>query len=324
MTAMSRRGAVAALAAASVAPLGAFAHSRGPLKMIVPTDPGSVLDIIARTSQVELSKALGGQPVVVENHPAAGGTIGTSLLTRSAPDGNTIALVSNSHVINQSVFPNLPYHALKDVTAISMLGIIPLVLLANPKNSTAANARDFAQYLKSNAGQLNYASSGNGTITHLAAQMYADAVGVKIQHVPYKGVSPMLNSVMTGETAFGVIGIAAAQGFIQSGALRPIVVSGGQRLPSYPQLQTWKESDYPGADVSAWLAVLGPVNLPQAEAARLNDAFRKAFATRALVDAMAKQQNIISPTTPEAAAEFLARENERYAVLIKAAGLRVE
>jgi tripartite-type tricarboxylate transporter receptor subunit TctC len=322
---MNRRHAVAAVAAAAmVSPLSLRAQTRGPLRLIVPTDAGSGLDILARNAQVELSNALGGQPVVIENQPAAGGTIGTAMLARAPADGNTIAVVANSHVINQSVFAKLPYHALQDVTPITVIGGSPLVLLVHP-GTGVTNIREFAQYLKANARRINYASAGNGTLSHMVTELFTGEVGVKIQHVPYKGVSPMIKSVMTGETAFcmGVV-VAVAQGFIQTGALRPLAVSGARRLAAYPSLPTFVEAGYPAADVTSWGAYLAPANLPAGEVARLNEAIRKAYTSPSVTDALAKLQISIAPTTPQVAKEFLSQEYERYAPLIKAAGVRID
>lgn len=323
---VTRRHALAAVAGAAMTfPPGVLAQGRGNLRLIVPTDASSGLDILVRTAQAELSKALGGQAVVIENHPAAGGTIGTALLARAPADGNTIAVVANSHVINQSVFANLPYHALRDVTPLTIVGGSQLLLLTHPRNSGASNVKEFAQYLRANAGRLNYASPGNGTLSHLITELFNKDLGVQIQHVPYKGVSPMITSVMTGETAFctGVV-VAVAHGFIQSGALRPLAISGAQRHPAYPGVPTFKEAGFPAADVTAWGAFLGPANLPPSEAARLNEAIRKAYAAPAVVEALAKQHFAIAPTTPQVAKEFLSQEYERYAPLIKAAGVRIE
>lgn len=321
----TRRHVVAAVAgAAMVLPFSVRAQGRANLRLIVPTDAGSGLDILARTAQVELSNALGGQAVVIENHPAAGGTIGTALLARAPADGNTIAVVANSHVINQSVFANLPYHALRDVTAITILGASPLVLLVNPRIG-ATNIKEFAQYLRANASRLNYSSPGNGTLSHMVTELFTNEVGAKIQHVPYKGVSPMITSVITGETAFcmGVV-VAVAQGFIQTGALRPLAISGAHRLPAYPALPTFTESGFPAADVGSWGAFLGPADLPASETARLNEALRKAYSAPTVVESLAKLQIAIAPTTPQVAKEFLSQEYERYAPLIKAAGVRIE
>lgn len=322
--AVTRRKAMqcaAALAVAGPAAVGAQS-SRGPLKVIIPADPGSGLDVVIRAAQQALSSALGGQAVVIENSAAAGGVVATAQLVRSAPDGQTVSLVSNNHVVNPSVMPKLPYDALNDITAISVLGNIPLVLVTNPK-IPVRNARELADYIRSKpANSLNYSSSGNGTIIHLSARMFVDAAGLEVMHVPYKGVGPMLMAISSGEVLFGVVALPAVQGFLNSGALRAVALMSGPRLSAMPDVLPLREQGFPDVEVAAWFALIGPARLPQSEITRLHTAFVNAFSTPEVQEAMAKQQNIVNPSSPEEATRFLKAEYERYARVAKAAGIR--
>ena len=167
-------------AAASV-----HAQPAGPLRVILPVGPGSGVDTIVRAIQPELSKALGGQAVIIENLPGAGGITGTAAIVKAPADGSVIGVVSNNHAVNPSVFKSLPYDSLADITPISVLGQTPFVLVVNPTKVPAKNAKELQAFLKAKPGAYNYASSGNGTIIHLAGAMFIDAAGAEAKHVPY-------------------------------------------------------------------------------------------------------------------------------------------
>jgi tripartite-type tricarboxylate transporter receptor subunit TctC len=316
-------GLVTAFAlAATAAP--ALADNTAPLRVILPVGAGSGVDVIVRSAQNALSKALGGQPVVVENLPGAGGITGTQALVKAAPDGNTIAFVSNNHAVNPSVFKKLPYDSLADVTPISVVGGSPFVLVVNPAKVPAKNARELQAFLKAKPDAYNYGSSGNGTIIHLAGEMYIDAAGVQIKHIPYKGMGPMLADVIGGQVEMGVGAVPAVQGHLKSGALRAIGVMGRQRVASLPDVPTIAEQGFPDVDVAGWFAVIAPRGLPAAQVKRLHDAVVAAFDDAEVIAAMVKQDNQIAPTTPEAAAQFFRTEQERYARLVKKAGMSLE
>jgi tripartite-type tricarboxylate transporter receptor subunit TctC len=231
MTIPLNRGA--ALAAVALALCAAAPPSQaepgGPLRVILPVGAGSAVDTIMRAAQGALSKALGGQAVVIENLPGAGGITGTQALVKAAPDGNTIAVLSNNHAVNPSVFKKLPYDSLADITPISVVGSSPFVLLVNPAKLPVKNAKDLQAMLKARPDAYNYGSSGNGTIIHLAGEMFVDAAGVVIKHIPYKGMGPMLADLIGGQVEMGVAAVPAAQGHLKSGALTAIGVMGRQR-----------------------------------------------------------------------------------------------
>jgi tripartite-type tricarboxylate transporter receptor subunit TctC len=294
-----------------------------PLRVILPVGAGSGVDGIVRAAQNELSKALGGQPVVIENLPGAGGLTGTQALVKAAPDGNTIGVLSNNHAVNPSVFKKLPYDSVNDITPISVVGSTPFVVVVNPK-VPAKNAKELQAVLKAKPGDYNYASSGNGTIIHLAGEMFIDALGVQITHVPYKGVGPQVADLIGGQVQLGVVAVPAAQAHIKSGALRAIGVMGKSRVATLPDVPTVAEQGFPEVDVAGWFMVAGPKGLPADKVKRLHDAFVTAFNTPDVKAAMARQDNVIAPTTPEAALAFLKSEEERYAKLAKKADIKVE
>ena len=320
---LARRSVLAAAFALATAGGPALAADK-PLRVILPVGAGSGVDTIARAVGPSLTKALGGQPVVIENLPGAGGITGTSALVQAAPDGATIGLVSNNHAVNPSVYKKLPYDSLKDITPISVIGATPFVLVVNPAKLPAKNAKELQALLKAKPGGYNYASSGNGTIIHLAGEMFVDAADVKVMHIPYKGVGPMVADLIGGQVDLGVVALPAAQGHLKSGALRAIGIMGKARVASMPELPTIAEQGFPEVDVGGWFAVIGPRGMPPAEVKRLHDAFAAAFATPEAVQAMAKQENVIAPSTPEAAVQFFRSEQERYARLVKKANIVLE
>jgi tripartite-type tricarboxylate transporter receptor subunit TctC len=302
----------------------AFAADKAPLRLILPIGAGSGVDTIMRAAQPALSKALGGQAIVIENLPGAGGTTGTLALVKAAPDGLTLGVVSNNHVVNPSVFKKMPFDALNDITPVSVVGATPFVLVVNPSKVPAKTAKELQAFLKAKPGTYNYASSGNGTIIHLAGEMFVDAVGADVRHIPYKGTGPMVADLIGGQVEFGVVSLPAVQGHLKSGALRAIGVMGRQRVASLPELPTIAEQGFPEVDIAGWFAVIAPAKMPAAEVMRLHDAIVAAFAMPETKDAMARQENIINPMTPEASAQYFRSEQDRYARLVKKANITLD
>lgn len=288
------------------------------VRFILPNATGSGVDTITRTVAPALSRAL-GHNVVVENQPGAGGIIGTSAMIRSVPDGYTLSVVSNNHVIYPSVMKSVPFDPIRDITPIAMLGTTPMVLVVHPKVE-ATNAQELVALLKSRPGQVNFASSGNGTILHLAAQQFLDVAGVTAAHVPYKGVGPMVADLLGGQVEFGVVALPSVQAHLQSGALRAIGVATAKRVPIAPAIPTFVEQ---GQDyvAEAWLAAIGPKGMAGADVSRLRKALVTAFDDPEVKAAMLKQGNVIDVSTPEVAASRFPAELARHADLVRKAGL---
>jgi tripartite-type tricarboxylate transporter receptor subunit TctC len=323
MNASSTRRLIIGLAAALLCGATTVHAQSTPMRMILPVGAGSGVDTIMRAAQSELSKAL-GQTVVIENLPGAGGITGTSAIVKAAPDGNTIGVLSNNHAVNPSVYKTLPYDSLADITPVTVIGSTPFVLVVNAAKVPAKNAKELQAFLKAKPGAYNYGSSGNGTIIHLAGEMFVDAAGVVVKHIPYKGVGPQITDLIGGQIELGVVALPAVQGHLKSGALRAIGVMGPSRVASLPDLPTIAEQGFPDVDIGGWFVVVGPAKLPPAQVKRIHDAVVAAFATADVKAAMAKQENIIAPTTPEAAAAFMKSEQERYARLAKKADIKLD
>lgn len=303
---------------------GAAVADPSAVRVILPVGAGSGVDTIVRAAQGALSRSLGGAPVVIENLPGAGGITGTQAIVKAAPDGLTIGIVSNNHAVNPSVFKKMPYDGIADLTPVSVVGGSHFVLVVNPARVPAKNAKELQAFLKAKPGQYNYASSGNGTIIHLAGEMFNDAAGVDARHIPYKGMGPMLADIIGGQVEYGVAALQAVQGHLKSGALRAIGVMGRERAPSLPDLPTIAEQGFPEVDVAGWFAVVAPAKLPAPQVRRLHDAVVAAFADPEVKSAMLRQDNFIAPTSPEAALQFFKTEQERYARLVKKADIKMD
>jgi tripartite-type tricarboxylate transporter receptor subunit TctC len=323
-----RRTALQALAALTTAALTtlpgvAAAQSDKTVRFVLPNATGSGVDAITRAAQSALGKALGAT-VVVDNQPGAGGVVGLQTIARAAPDGHTLGVVSNNVVIFPSVLKSLPFAMPGDFTPIAICGYTPVVLVVNPAKVAAKNSAEFAALLKSKPGELNFGSGGNGTILHLAAEMYLDEVGAKARHIPYKGVGPMVTDLIGGQIEFATAALPSVQQHIKTGALRAIGVGTAQRVPAAADIPTFVEQGVPGYVVEAWFAVIGPKGLAPAEVKRVHEAVVAAFADPAVKETMAKQGNVINISTPETAQQFFKTELAKYAALVKKAGVEAQ
>ena len=300
---INRRQASIALAAAIAAGTQAgtaLAQALGdkPIRIVLPNATGSGVDGITRAAQPALAKAL-GHPVVVDNQPGAGGVLGLQTLARSAPDGYTLSVVSNNVVIFPSVIKQLPFDMPGDFTAIAIVGSTPIVIVVNAKLA-ASNSKEFVALLKAKPGQLNFGSGGNGTILHLAGEMFLDEAGVTAKHIPYKGVGPMVTDLIGGQVDFAAVALPSVQQHIKSGALRAIGMTTAQRVAAAPDIPTFAEQGLPGYVMDAWFAVLGPKGMAAAEVKRVHEAVVSAFNDPAVRETMARQGNTIAISTPRA------------------------
>ncbi|HMM84765.1 tripartite tricarboxylate transporter substrate-binding protein [Azohydromonas sp.] len=313
-----RRALIAAAGLALAVP--AFAQDKT-IRFILPNATGSGVDAITRAAQPALAKAL-GHPIVVDNQPGAGGIVGLQALARSPADGFALSVVSNNVVIFPSVLKSLPFAMPDDFTPIAVVGYTPIVLVVNAK-VPANNAKELAALLKQSNGELNYASGGNGTILHLATEMFLDASGTKARHIPYKGVGPMLTDLIGGQVQFATAALPSVQQHLKSGALKAIGVATAQRVAAAPEIPTFVEQgvDY---QVEAWFAVVGPKGLPAAEVQRVHAAVVSAFADPAVKETMAKQGNVINVQPADQAMPFFRSEMAKYAALVKKAGVEAQ
>lgn len=311
-------GTLTALAASLAAPL-AGAQSDKTVRFILPNATGSGVDAITRSAQPALAKALGSS-VIVDNQAGAGGIVGLQALTRSPADGLTLSVVSNNVVIFPSVLKTVPFDMPGDFTPIAVVGYTPIVLVVNAK-VPANSAKELAALLKAKPGELNYASGGNGTILHLASEMFLDEAGTKARHIPYKGVGPMLTDLIGGQVEFATAALPSVQQHLKSGALRAIGIATGQRAAAAPDIPTFVEQGMPNYVVEAWFAVVAPKGLPAADVQRIHAAVVTAFNDPTVKETMAKQGNVINVQAQDKALPFFRSEMAKYAALVKKAGV---
>jgi tripartite-type tricarboxylate transporter receptor subunit TctC len=318
---LSRRTCLGAAVAAFAGGLPfAVQAQAGTVKFILPNATGSGVDAITRAAAPALGKALNAS-VVVENQSGASGIVGLQALARSPADGSTLSVVSNNVVIFPSVLKSLPFDMPGDFTPIAVVGATPMVLVVNPNKVPAANSREFIAALKARPGELNFGSGGNGTILHLATEIYLDAGGARARHIPYKGVGPMVTDLLGGQIDFATAALPSVHQHIKSGALRAIGMLSPQRTPAAPDIPTFAEQGLANFAVEAWFAVIGPKGLSAANVKKAHDAVVAAFNDPAVKETMAKQGNSIHISTPEQAQAAFRSEMAKYAALVKKIGL---
>jgi tripartite-type tricarboxylate transporter receptor subunit TctC len=293
------------------------------VKFILPNATGSGVDAITRAAQPALAKALGAA-IVVDNQPGAGGIVGLQALQKSVPDGMTLSVVSNNVVILPSVYKSVPFDMPGDFTPIAVIGATPIVLVVNPAKVPAKDHKEFAALLKSKPGELNYGSGGNGTILHLTGEQYVGEVGASAKHIPYKGVGPFVTDLIGGQIEFGTLALPSVQQHIKSGALRAIGMGGAQRTSAAPEIPTFAEQGLPNYIVEAWFGVIGPKGMSAADTKRVRDALIAAFDDPVVKEAMLKQGNVINISTTEFAQSYFKSEKEKYAKLVKKAGIELQ
>lgn len=311
-----------ALAAAGGAALPAAAADTPVVRLILPNAVGSGIDAIARAMQNALGKAL-GSTIVVDNQPGAGGIVGLQQLARAAPDGHTLSLVSNNVVIFPSVYKSLPFNMPGDFTPIAVCGTTPMVLVVHPRWQVA-DAQAFIALLKAKPSELTYGSGGNGTILHLAGELFLDEAGAKARHIPYKGVGPMVSDLVGGQIDFAVVALSSAQPHIRSGALRAIGIPAAERVAVAKEILTFAEQGLRGYILDAWFALVGPKGLPPATVQRVHGALAASFASAEVREMMDRQGNVIRLGTPEQAAPFFRSEMEKYAAIVRKAKVQID
>ena len=310
---------VAFAAAASLAQAQAW-PSR-PVKLVVPFSPGGFTDVVARILGQKLTESL-GQPVIIENKPGAGSTIGSDYVAKSKPDGYTLVMVSTTQVSSPWLYKAMPYDVFKDFTPIMKLVEGPYVLVANPKLPVKTVAELLA-LARAQPGKLDYASSGNGSAQHLVGAMFATMGGVNINHVPYKGSGQAMQDIVGGQVQLGFVGMPNALPYIPSGRLRALAVTTRKRSPDLPDVPTMDEAGIKGYDATIWLGLLGPAGLPRDIVTRLNSEITKALSsaeTRKLILAAGVE---VSTSSPEEFAALLRREYDKWGKVGKETGATI-
>jgi tripartite-type tricarboxylate transporter receptor subunit TctC len=293
-----------------------------PIRIIVPFTAGSGTDIVARIIAEPMSRSL-GQPIVIENRPGAGGTLGAAQVAKSAPDGYTLLVHSAGHVANSSIYSQLSYDTLKDFAGVTPLASLPNVLVVAPSKGFKT-VGDLVKKARANPGVLNYGSAGNGSATHMNAEIFRLSAKFDAQHVPYKGTPEAMTETATGRIDFFFAPMSSALPMIKDGRLVALAVGTAQRSPLLPDVPTTLEAGFPQSDYVFWVAMLAPAATPRPIIDRLNAEALKALALPEIKEKLVVLGAEPMPMTPAAFDAFLKSETARMAQVVKSAGIQVQ
>ena len=310
--------------AALVASAGARAegYPSRPIRLIVPFAAGGLNDVVARLVGPYLERSL-GQPVVVDNRPAASGIVGTDATAKAAPDGYTLLMVASSFAIVPATHPKLPYDAERDLAPIVMVAKNSLLFLVNPK-VPAKSLAEFVALAKANPGKLNYASPGAATQSSLVIELFSRKAGIKLQHIPYRGGAPAMTAMIAGDTQFTAISTLLSLPQMQAGALRAIATGSLTREPQFPELPTVAEQGFPGFEAIQWIGLLTTAGTPQEIIERINAEINRALRNPDLIAKFAQQG--ISPAggTPAEFQRTISTDIKNWTETARAANIKAE
>ncbi|HKB73819.1 MAG TPA: tripartite tricarboxylate transporter substrate binding protein [Burkholderiales bacterium] len=319
---MIRALAVLALAIFS-ANAWAQAYPNKPIRLVVGFTPGGVSDVLARALSARLSQNF-GQQVVVDNRPGAGTTIASEIVVKSAPDGYTLYFAdATTHAINATLYRKLAYDSLRDFTYISLVASTPLLLVVDPA-LPAHSVAELIALAKSKSGQLNYASSGTGTIVHLAGEMLKTLAHVEMVHVPYKGSSPAVTAVMAGDVALLFSSMPAALPFAKSGKLRALAVTTPERVAAVQDVPTVAESGFPGFELVLYNGLVGPAGMQKGVVERVHDELAKVLALPDMKEFFAAQGATPITSTSEQFTAHMRAEVAKLGKAVKDSGAQAD
>jgi len=300
----------------------ALSQSDKPLTLVVPFPPGGSTDITARTIQTKLAERI-GRPVVIENRPGAASQIATQHVARSAPDGNTLLISFDNHSINPIVKPKLPYDTFKDFVGVSLLVRFPLVIAANP-SVPGNNLAEFIAAAKKRPGFYSYASTGVGSLNQLAMEDIKRKAGIFVLHVPYGGGGPAIAAVVGNTASMTLLSYAALKGQIQADKLKPLAVTGAQRLPELPKTPTVAESGYPGFEAYSWIGAFAPAETPAAIVKKLTADFQAVLNDPEIKTKLSQGGFDVQASDGPALDKYAKREFERWQQFVKTTQLNLE
>jgi len=312
---------VAFLVAALLAvPAFAAGYPERPVKFIVPFGAGGPADVYARILAQHLSQDTGGS-FVVEDRPGAGSIIGTDAVAKSAPDGYTLLIMSNTHTTNESLIPNKPYQLMRDFVPVASINYSDLLMVVHP-SVPAKTVAEFIAYAKAHPGEWNYASSGPGTPYHMAGELFKAMAGINIVHVPHKASGDMRNSVLSGNVQMMFDAITVMSALAKDGKVRALATTGTQRNPLTPDLPTVAET-VPGYEATIWIGLMAPKGTPKEVITFLNQAINKTMQKPEVKDAWLKQGAVPLVKTPEEFDAYLRKDIEKWANVVKVSGATV-
>jgi len=309
--------AAGALALTTLTTAHAQAYPSGPIKIIVPFTAGSATDIMARTVGERLSSAF-GQPVIVENRPGAGGTIGSNLVAKAPADGLTLVVVSTGHVVNHALYKDLPYDTIKDFAGVIPLATLPSVLIV-PPSLGAKTAKDLVALVKSKPGQFNFGTAGVGSAAHINQEKFNQATGIQAMHIPFKGTPEILNEAMGGRIQLAWVPLVSSVGPIRDGKLLALAVSTPARSPTLPDVPTIAEAGFPGGEFNFWVGMLAPAKTPREIINRLNAEITRAEQQPEVRQRLANLGAEPMPMTPEKFDAFVQQQFDELGKVMRAA-----
>ena len=313
---------ILALALVGHAALAAAQWPAKPVRMIVTYAPGGGADLMARLIAPKMQEAL-GQPVIVENRAGGGGTIGADLVAKSAPDGYTMMLDASSWAVNPSLYPKLSYEPVRGFAPVSLLVVFPNVLVVNPAFE-AKSVQELIALAKKQPGRIAYASSGNGSAQHLAAELFRQRAGIDLVHVPYKGGGPALQDVIGGQVPMFFANMASGLPHVKTGKVRGLAVTGAKRSASAPDIPTIAETGVPGYEVYEWNAVFAPAGTPTEIISKAQAAIQRALSAPDVKERIAALGGEIQAMPSTETAKWLNAQVEKWARVVKDANVRLD
>ena len=294
-----------------------------PIRMIVPSAPGSGPDIMARAIGQKLTEAL-GQTIVIDDKPGAGGIIGSEAAAKASPDGYTL-IMSNAgaHTVNPGLYAKLPYDPVKDFAPVTLVALAPNILIVHP-TLPVRNVKDLIALAKAKPGELTFGSGGNGSTAHLSGEMFKTMAGINIVHIPFKGSPAAVIGVIAGQIALAIPNIPPALPHVRSGKLKALAVTTAKRAAGVPDLPTVAEAGLPGYEATAWFGVLAPAATPPQIIARLNAAIVKIAHAREMQERLTAEGADAVGNTPEQFAQIIKSDIAKWAKVIKASGARAD
>lgn len=306
----------------ATAPALAQEFPNRPIRVVVPFPAGGPNDIIARVVSKAVSEST-GQPVVIDNRAGAGGVVGTEFVAKSPADGYTLAITSaGALVINRSL-QQMPYDTFRDLTLITQVAAVPELLVVHP-SVPAKTLAELVALAKSQPGKLNFASTGNGGMPHLAGEMLRFSAGIEIVHIPYRGAAPAVTDVVGGQVQMMFADVPVLLPHVQAGKLRALAVGSAERAAALPDLPTTTEAGFGQVRADNWYGLVGPGGIPAPVAAKILAEFRKAMGQREVIDSMKSQGATLVGSSPAEFTAFMHAEDEKWSKVVKASGAKLD
>lgn len=310
---------VAIISVVFAASAAAQSYPSRPIRIVVPFPAGGIVDVVARQVGQKIQEQL-GQPVIIDNRAGAGGSIGTTYVAKSPPDGYTVLIAFDTHAVNPYIYKDLQYDTFKDFTPVSMIGTVPL-LFATSRSFPAKNLAEFIKQAKDRPGALSYGSVGAGSSGHLAAEQFKMLTGTDIVHVPFRGGAPALVALMGEQIQLVAFAAGTAIPHIRSGKVTALAVTGPRRAKILPAVPTMAEAGYPELNSGAWMGMLVPARTPAPVVETLRAAIAKAISDPAVADNLSEQAVELSSSNTKEFASFIKAEHDKWGKLIKDAKL---